>query len=83
MRCPHCEKVITKSQKTFTYPQSKVVAHFDCVSQPSVPATDDYLLAVKRSNTRRVYTDKVQIVTTQTGRITTSGENKGATPRER
>jgi hypothetical protein len=69
MRCPHCEKAIKQSQKTFTYPQSKVVAHFDCVSQPSVEATDDYLLAMRRSNTRRVYTDKVQFRTTQTGRM--------------
>lgn len=63
MRCPHCEKPIKPSQKTFTYPQSKVTAHFDCVSQPSVEATDAYLLASKRSNTRRVYTDKVQFGT--------------------
>jgi hypothetical protein len=71
MRCPHCEKPIKQTQITFTYPLSKVTAHFDCVSQPSVKEMDTYLLASKRSNTRRVYTDKVQfgVRTTQTGRM--------------
>lgn len=80
MRCPHCEKVIKQSQKTYTYPLSKVVAHFDCVSQPSVEATDAYLLSERRSNTKRVYTDKVQMVTTTTGRFSATTAGK---PRER
>lgn len=68
MRCIHCEKPIRPNQKRFVYPQSKVEAHYSCVSQPSAAETDELLLTDRRSPTRRVYT-------TDTGRFQTKKPN--------